>query len=506
MDYSAGSSSGAGAGSECEGEDQDEPSSSLTDVLDDSLDKLTLHDNEQIKVPEDELLEFRQQWHQELKSTSSPQREPAPLQLDKKNDKEDELSAFRSQWQRELGSTPSPQRVVQPQPFTPTQPKKADDDEPQTDEDKAKQLFLRGVEFERGGKLYEAIQHYKRAMQILPDVETRLYESSKERADTPEEESETEEIALETAHLSDDEDAIPGEDLVSRLQRILGRKGRLFEPEFTARTAHISWLPYEVILLIIRWVISSDLDAVSLEKLSAVCRGFYVAAREPDLWRSLCVRTWGIDSGTPRSLGFDSWRAMYIARPRLHLHGCYISKTTYLRHGENSFQDQFYRPWYLIDYYRYLRFFADGVVLMMTTAEEPGNCVAHLKHRGPRPHLGILSGHYRLVGDKVVIVIKKTNGEKKPAQASNTRFRSRRREPLEQQYEQTFHMELEVRSVRSRRNWQLVWRRYAISTRRDQWTTFDLSPNKFPPFSFSRVRQYTSETHAPLPTHTYHPH
>lgn len=50
----------------------------------------------------------------------------------------------------------------------------------------AKQLFLRGVEMERGGKLYEAIQHYKRAMQILPDVESRLYESSDIRGDTPE--------------------------------------------------------------------------------------------------------------------------------------------------------------------------------------------------------------------------------------------------------------------------------------------------------------------------------
>ncbi|KAI5630945.1 hypothetical protein NE865_16343 [Phthorimaea operculella] len=309
-DNSAGSSSGAGAGSECEGEDQDEPSSSLTDVLNDTLDNLTLHDNEQKKLPEDELSEFRQQWQQELKSTPSPQREPAGTpDADKKDEKEDELSVFRSQWQRELGSTPSPQRVVQPQPVTETQQNKDDDDEPQTDEEKAKQLFLRGVEFERGGKLYEAIQHYKRAMQILPDVETRLYESSKERAETlkktspsfrmriklitfiiPQqqstaghrpwhsacllEESETEEITLESAHLSDDEDAIPGEDLVSRLQRILGRKGRLFEPEFNARSTHISWLPYEVILLIIRWVISSDLDAISLERLSAVCRGF----------------------------------------------------------------------------------------------------------------------------------------------------------------------------------------------------------------------------------------
>lgn len=47
-------------------------------------------------------------------------------------------------------------------------------------------MFLCGVEMERGGQLYEAIQHYKRAIQILPDVESRLYDGSELRADTPE--------------------------------------------------------------------------------------------------------------------------------------------------------------------------------------------------------------------------------------------------------------------------------------------------------------------------------
>ena len=42
------------------------------------------------------------------------------------------------------------------------------------------------MEMERVRKLYEAIQFYKRAIQILPDVESRLYESSEMRADTPE--------------------------------------------------------------------------------------------------------------------------------------------------------------------------------------------------------------------------------------------------------------------------------------------------------------------------------
>ncbi|XP_059054582.1 F-box only protein 9 [Achroia grisella] len=457
--------SGAGvSSSDCEGEEQEDPSSSQDfEDASDKLSSLELQDNSQFK------------------------------------DGEDELTIFRQQWQRELECTPTPTREPKPEPEVEV--------EPQTDEEKAKQLFLRGVEMERGGKLYEAIQHYKRAMQILPDIETRLYESSELRGDTPEVELETEEVlTVEHANTSDDEDAVEGEDLMSRLQRILARKGTFCVPEFPTKGAHFSWLPYEVVLLILRWVVSSELDAMSLEQAAAVCRGFYVAAREPDIWRTLCVKTWGIECGLPRGGGYQSWRDMYVQRPRLLLHGCYISKTTYIRHGENSFQDQFYRPWYLIDYYRYLRFFPEGLVLMWTTAEEPAACVAHLRYRQPKASLGIMTGHYRLIGDRVVIVVKKTNAEKKPAQATNTRFRPRRKEPHEQ-LEQTYHIELELRDVKSRRNFQLWWRGYSVCSPRecrDHWTHFDLSTGKFPPFAFSRVRGYTTEAQAPLlNTHAY---
>jgi F-box protein 9 len=62
---------------------------------------------------------------------------------------------------------------------------------------------------------------------------------------------------------------------------------------------------------------------------------------------------------------------MYMGRAHPLYHGCYITKISYLRHGENSFQDQFYRPWYQVDYYRYLRFFPEGKMLMLTTPDEP---------------------------------------------------------------------------------------------------------------------------------------
>lgn len=38
---------------------------------------------------------------------------------------------------------------------------------------------MNGVEHEQEGKLYEAIQFYRRAVQLVPDIEFKLYESSK---------------------------------------------------------------------------------------------------------------------------------------------------------------------------------------------------------------------------------------------------------------------------------------------------------------------------------------
>ncbi|CAG4946115.1 unnamed protein product [Colias eurytheme] len=449
------SGSGAAGSSDCEGEEQDDSSSSFSNDLAEVNNSLR-----QISI--------------DNKTENKPY--------------EDELSAFRQQWQRELEGTPSQQREAKQVQV---------EDVPQTDEEKAKDLFLRGVEMERGGKLYEAIQHYKRAIQILPDVESRLYDGSDMRMDTPVEESETEEICNNNEEDSDDDyGAVEGEDLHARLQRIVARKGYLCQPQFPTKGGHISWLPYEVVQLILRWVVSADLDAGSLERVSSVCRGLYVCAREPDVWRAMCVRTWGIECGTPRTHGFPNWREMFIDRPRLNLNGCYISKTTYLRHGENSFQDQFYRPWYLVDYYRYLRFFPEGLVLSWTTADEPAQCVGHLKYRTPKHSLGIVAGHYRLVGDKVVVVIKKTNSGKKVNQPAYSRFKSRRKEAPDV-HEQIFHMEFELRSARSRRNAVLSWLHYAVRARA-QWSTLELAAGKFPPLCFSRVRNYTAESDAPL--------
>lgn len=77
---------------------------------------------------------------------------------------------------------------------------------------------------------------------------------------------------------------------------------------------------------------------------------------------------------------YSDWRSMYLQRPRINFDGVYISKSSYARAGERSL-DNFYQPWHLVEYYRYLRFFADGSVLFLTSPDEPKIVVSKLKSR-----------------------------------------------------------------------------------------------------------------------------
>ena len=49
-----------------------------------------------------------------------------------------------------------------------------------------------------------------------------------------------------------------------------------------------------------------------------------------------------------KNINSDSW-----------LTGVYISKTSYIRQGEKNL-DMCYRPFHVVEYYRYMRFFIDG--------------------------------------------------------------------------------------------------------------------------------------------------
>ncbi|XP_011303086.1 F-box only protein 9 [Fopius arisanus] len=404
---------------------------------------------------------------------------------------EDALTSFREQWQRELEISPKRDLNKSNKPVN-----IETIEEELSIENKAKKLFLKGIEYEQNGELYDAIRFYKRAVQLVPDIEFRLYESTKPKAREKFEKDEKT-IVFDCEPPDDDvkgEEEIEDGNLIVKLSRVLVKNQRVCCPRFEQSSTHISALPMEIVLYILRWVVSPDLDFRSLEMFSAVCRGFFISARDPEIWRLACVRVWGVNCGDFEPI-YRSWRDMYLQRPRLRYNGCYISKNTYIRHGENSFQDQFYRPWHLVEYFRYLRFFPEGRVLMLTSTDDAQSCVNLLKSRHPR-NPNILIGYYRLHENRVTLVLKKQE-----IRSNNNVYRKKRKEVVHDSGEQTFHVEFEIQTNQKRANFQLNWVRYNIFTKYkngQEGTTCLNSSGRYPSFKFSRAKSYTLESDAPL--------
>uniref|UniRef100_A0A182J8T1 Uncharacterized protein n=1 Tax=Anopheles atroparvus TaxID=41427 RepID=A0A182J8T1_ANOAO len=424
--------------------------------------------------------------------------------------KRSELDDFRDKWQQELKKEQQQPAVNNSQPPQVSSPtvNAANWNHLSVDQ-QARALYLQGSELERNGKVFEAMRLYRRATQLVPDIEFKVYEKKHVPPQSKDEATDADPAVGELvermtdANIDEEEEDLENVDLGLRFQALMARSGKLFERASGDRmlivtAAHLSDLPMELILYILRWVVSKDLDMKSLERFASVCRGCYLLARDSEIWRHACMRVWGVNLGVLKGTSFSTWREMYIKRPRILLHGCYISRASYLRSGENSFQDQFYRPVQLVEYYRYFRFFADGKVLMLTTADEPQQCVMKLKQRWPTQN-EILRGHYRLLDDMVIMVIQRN----RPPVNAHMHRPGRKVRDTEPEYgqQQTFYMELQIVSTAKRPFSQLHWKQYTmvqLRNNQEKTTQFDLSTSKYPPLYFSRVKSYHQESEGPL--------
>lgn len=396
---------------------------------------------------------------------------------DEPPDIESQLENFRENWQNEIQQQAKELKLKEGGPSV----------NPDTEE-QAKVLFLQGMKAEQAGSLYEAISFYKRAMHLVPDIEMRIDYSSLIRPRRVRQESES---SIGSVDLDDVED-----DLVYHLQRIRVQEddNTICLPEYEQRSSHISCLPIEVLILVFKWIVTSDMDMKSLENLSQVCRGFYLCARDEEIWRHVCLKLWGVNCGSCKKFG--SWRMMYIERPHLLFHGCYICKCTYTRPGEKSL-DGFYRPWHVVDYYRYARFFPDGVMLMHTSSDEPMVMLSKLKSKQAREQ-GLLKGYYRILGDRITGVLKRV----KTKESSSAYLKhSRHREQMRNMHsnEQTYHVEFEITNAGKRKHSRLNWLQYAVHIRykindseSETVSDFELNNKSYPPLLFSRVKSYSS--------------
>lgn len=158
---------------------------------------------------------------------------------------------------------------------------------------------MQGVELEKKGKVFEAMQMYRRAVHIDADIEFKMYDKLKATIHKGAEldaSSDSRAGQKQTDGADDDED-LSSVDLVARFQdSIANGNGQLFHRGnadsgvICTDGLHISSLPTEIILYILRWVVSGHLDLRSLEQCSMVCKGFYLLARDPEIWRLACFR------------------------------------------------------------------------------------------------------------------------------------------------------------------------------------------------------------------------
>lgn len=196
------------------------------------------------------------------------------------------LDEFREQWQQEL--KPEIQE-------SPTSPGTQNDFTERTDEEKATALFIQGTEMERKGKVFEAMSLYRRAIQLVPDIEFKIYETSKKQTS---EKTMQENVAIiktevPEAMRPEDEEDLNGVDLISRFNDSVQKTGRLISSATdksvisTTSGAHFGDLPAEIILHILSWVILSESDLRFLEQS---CIGLYLLARDSELLKKVCFK------------------------------------------------------------------------------------------------------------------------------------------------------------------------------------------------------------------------
>jgi len=211
---------------------------------------------------------------------------------------ENSLETFRQEWKTELLCSQNPRNTREGLELESTA---ANNHEIAVDlenpEDKAATMYLQGVKHEQNGEMLEAIRHYKRAMQLVPNIEELIY-SARRQETLSTQKIDTMTLKLSKVALAGDMNDNEGEMenecnssyLLSKLKRIVQQDRRICIPLEETKMTHISSLPMEIIVVLLKWIISVELDLNSLEKMASVCRGFYVCCRDEELWKLACFK------------------------------------------------------------------------------------------------------------------------------------------------------------------------------------------------------------------------
>ena len=357
---------------------------------------------------------------------------------------------------------------------------------------------MKGVEFEGDGKFFDAIKYYKKAEKLVPDIENHAHKFTIAKNRNIRDVNNTNDLdANGNSRQESSENEQDLVNLISKFSKLKLDGNCSIKSEFETNIVHIGQLPSEVLNYIIKWVVSSDLDLKSLENCSQVCRGFYLASRDDEIWRLISASMWGPAVVSPAS---GSWRELFLTRPRIRFSGCYVSRIKYLREGERGFQDQeMYRAWHVVEYNRFLRFFPGGQVIMALSSDDEDIVAKQLNTKAGGLRIpGAIMGRYRIANDVLICVLHKP----KPVPKKTTKFKRKGRNEMNfyEVPEQDFHLEYNITG----KNWRMLeWKHYSLVSKYsngnesvDNFQTRDQS--KYPTLRFKPVGSYSFESVCPL--------
>lgn len=423
---------------------------------------------------------------------------------------ENDLEEFRRRWREELRGvnsadhSPSSSRGI-PAGYVPTTSSPAETSR----SDKAVRLYLSAEDLERAGDVYGALSLYQRAVQLDADVEQHVrrlisQRRSADRSDDGESgrvstDAVNEDHSLET-------DCSVGDSLVEQFGRLTASDSDFCSPAIPRNECHIGKLPADLMQYLLSWVVSDDVDVISLEQLACVSRGFYLYCRSPAIWRRICLRVHGSAclGWTVANSPCVDWRSLYLSLTPLRFDGCYTARASYVRHGDDSgFRDSTYRGWQLVVHYRLMRFLANGRVMMALGADGPETGWRRLMGEGGS---AVISGRYRIKGDRVLAVLHR------PRRDHRRQMRILKRDKhAYDPGEQHLHMDLSVKRD-DVRGLHLCWNSYEIITRysvdghrrgetaavKERVESVAIN-DQLPPLIFSRVPDFLAIAEHPLP-------
>lgn len=354
-------------------------------------------------------------------------------------------------------------------------------------------IYEQAVERERQGALSDALMLYRQAFKKDSNVD----EAWKVAQQTyPEQGSHRQGHSLEeqdyarfvqTAH--DYEPNNLDHAIPSEIQDMISMMSSLRIPiEIEEGSSHqgIALLPDEILYTILHHVILST--PRTFTALTLTCQRFMLILRDDRIWRDLCFKTYaqqaykhdGIklsaDSAEMhyahmleqecRSRYHDHWQTMFIEKPRIRFDGIYIATCHYTRPGVREESLVWTSPFYLVTYFRFLRFYNDGKCLSLLTTTEPKDIV-HDIHRNARIK-GLYTGSWSITNEGQVSI-----EVKGPANY-------------------LFFMELFVKSSSRGKQNKLAWSSfYGVHPHSAEITHFNLKNDKS--YYYSRVKSYSSK-------------